>query len=255
MAGLSQSFSRGCACSRSNWPEHRSRTLSIIVARAARHADAARMRARLACPAGSADFERAARRAGLERACDPSPHRARREANSRERAPAITVATTGNARWHALSFAFTDGQSRVAAELRDDLAAGCRCAGCARRRRVGEAALGMYACILAAESGLQAAFHGADGIARRATPPRPARAVRRGGIRGDAPVRLALGGRAALALARIASGDPASSSAPTRCLRRRALPELGLAVIDEQHRSAVGERQASRARASTRTSW
>ncbi len=201
----------------------------------------------LHAPRDAADFQRAARRAALERALAlASRILARRAANAQRIAAQITCSDAQERELLArFPFVFTTGQMRVAAELRDDLA---------RRvpmRRLlqgdvgsGKTALGLYASLLCAASGFQSAFMAPTELLaeqhylglRELCAAAGLEAELLSGSLGTAARRDALE-KISSGRADIVFGTHALFSESVRFKR------LCLAVIDEQHRFGVEQRQ------------
>ncbi len=193
------------------------------------------------------DFQRAARRAALERALLlQSRIASRRAANAVRRAPRIVCSDALERGLCArFPFAFTGGQLRIAAELRDDLARSIP-----MRRLLqgdvgsGKTALGLYASLLCAAGGFQSAFMAPTELLaeqhylglRELCADAGLECVLLSGSLGAAERRDALA-RLEDGRANIAFGTHALFSESVRFAR------LGLAVIDEQHRFGVEQRQ------------
>ncbi len=193
------------------------------------------------------DFQRAARRAALERALVlQSRIASRRAANATREAPRIACSDAVERGLCArFPFAFTAGQLRIAAELRDDLARSIP-----MRRLLqgdvgsGKTALGLYASLLCAAAGFQSAFMAPTELLaeqhylglRELCADAGLECVLLSGSLGAAQRRDALA-RLEDGRANIAFGTHALFSESVRFAR------LGLAVIDEQHRFGVEQRQ------------
>ncbi|MEO6708777.1 MAG: DEAD/DEAH box helicase, partial [Planctomycetota bacterium] len=198
-------------------------------------------------PRDPQEFRHAARRAALERALAlQSRIQSRRASNALRRAATIRCSDAEERALLArFPFAFTAGQLRVAAELRDDLS---------RRvpmRRLlqgdvgsGKTALGVYACLLCAANGFQAAFMAPTellaeqhylGLRELCAEAGLATELLTGSL--GAPERRAVLSRIAEGRADIIFGTHALFSESVSFRR------LALAVIDEQHRFGVDQRQ------------
>ncbi len=193
------------------------------------------------------EFQRAARRSALERALLLQARiAARRAENAARRAPKISCSDSVERGLTArFPFAFTSGQLRIAAELRDDLARAIP-----MRRLLqgdvgsGKTALGLYACLLCAQGGFQSAFMAPTELLaeqhylglRELCADAGLECVLLSASLGAADRRDALA-RLEDGRANIAFGTHALFSESVRFAR------LGLAVIDEQHRFGVEQRQ------------
>ena len=198
-------------------------------------------------PADEAEFGRALRRRALERSLVVQARIAARRAARLERQATRIRCTDAEERvvLAQFPFVFTAGQLKVAADLRDDLARSVP-----MRRLLqgdvgsGKTALGLYACLLAARAGVQSAFMA------------PTELLAEQHILGQEELCLGAGLRVArltgsLSQARrreveagladgsidLVFGTHALFSESVRFKR------LGLAVIDEQHRFGVEQRQ------------
>jgi len=194
-----------------------------------------------------AEFARAARRASLERALAFQARiLARRADNALRNAPRIACSDAlERSLLAAFPFAFTSGQLRIAAELRDDLSRSVP-----MRRLLqgdvgsGKTALGLYACLLCAHSGLQSAFMAPTellaeqhflGLSRLCADAGLNAILLTGSL--GASERRAAQQALANGEAQVVFGTHALFSESVRFAR------LGLAVIDEQHRFGVDQRQ------------
>ncbi|HUR26557.1 MAG TPA: ATP-dependent DNA helicase RecG [Planctomycetota bacterium] len=201
----------------------------------------------LHAPRDVAEFQGAARRAALERALTlQSRIAARRAANASRSAAQIGCSDAKERELRArFPFAFTGGQLRVAADLRDDLARHVP-----MRRLLqgdvgsGKTALGLYASFLCAASGFQSAFMAPTELLAE----QHFLGLRATCAAAGLESTLLTGSLGAAerrdALARIASGR-ADVVFGTHALFSEAVSfrRLALAVIDEQHRFGVEQRQ------------
>jgi ATP-dependent DNA helicase RecG len=201
----------------------------------------------LHAPRNLEDFSRASRRTALERALSFQARiLERRKLNGQRRAARIECSDAEERALLAqFPFVFTAGQLRIAAELRDDLSRSVP-----MRRLLqgdvgsGKTALGLYACLLAAHSGLQSAFMAPTELLaeqhflglRRQCEAAGLRAILLSGSLSAQERRAALR-QLAEGRVQIAFGTHALFSEDVTFAR------LGLAVIDEQHRFGVGQRQ------------
>ena len=164
----------------------------------------------------------------------------------------------------ALPFPLTGDQQRAIAEITADLAGpGADAPAAAGRRRLGQDRRRAHRAARRGAGRLPGRVHGAHRGARRAAHAHPPGAAR-GRSPSRPPGRCSATGRCASSCSpaaprppsgaasppACATGRSTSSSAPTPCSTATpSSPHLGVAVIDEQHRFGVEQRDAAQAKA------
>ena len=201
----------------------------------------------LHAPTDERNYERARRRLGLEPLIAlRASIEARRRARAQREALVVRVEDEAEREVRALfPFELTRGQLAVTTDLRSDLARGIP-----MRRLIqgdvgsGKTVLGAYACLLTHRAGAQSAFLAPTELLAEQHLRGLAPLLARGGLR-SALLTGSLGARARRAvLESVASGDTDVLFGTHALLGEHVhFARLGLAVVDEQHRFGVAQRE------------